>query len=157
MYFITKGSVYLFIIIFISISLASFWGSGCSVNPYMQAESLLNHQEPKAALKQYLQLINQSKKSKKYPDIRAMVGAAIAYRTLGQYRACIQMCQTILKYDSKNAAALYYLGVSLEEMGKRKLALKYYNQFSNVAPDDPYYSFMRARANILKMQYKNLN
>lgn len=138
-------------------SLIAFLWSGCTVNPYMQAESLLNHNEPKAALKQYLALINQSKKNKKSPDVRAMVGAAIAYRNLGEYRACAQMCQTILKVDSKNAAALYYLGVSLEEMGKRKLALKYYNQFANVSPEDPYYAFMRARANILKMLHKDLN
>lgn len=152
-----KGSINYIKIALIIASLVYFFGAGCTVNPYTQAESLLNHQEHKAALKQYLQLIKQSQKSKKNPDIRAMVGAAIAYRNLGQYRACVQMCQTILKYDSKNAAAYYYLGVSLEEMGKRKLALKYYNQFSIVSPEDPYYSFMRARANILKMQYKNLN
>jgi len=155
MYCNTEGTFSYITIILIIIGLV--FGAGCTVNPYTQAESLLNHQEDKAALKQYLQLINQSKKNKQKPDLRAMVGATIAYRNLGQYRACIQMCQTILKYDAKNAAAFYYLGVSLEEMGNRKLALKYYNQFSNVSPDDPYYSFMRARANILKMQYKNLN
>jgi tetratricopeptide (TPR) repeat protein len=128
-------------------------GSSCSVSPYRRAELHLDHQEDEAALKQYLALIEVSKPK---PDLRAMVGAAIAYRNLKNYRACMKMCQLVLKYQPNNAAALYYMGSALEELGMERLALSFYQRHQFVSRSDPYYTFLKARLNIIKLRHRNL-
>jgi len=127
--------------------------SGCGANLHQQAEMHLNHQQNEEALRIYLNLMKSSKK----PDINAMIGAAIAYRNLDQRKPCIKICRQILKHDPKNSAAMYYLGSSLEEMGMEHLAMKFYRQYSDISPDDPYYSFLKARMNIVKMRNKDIN
>jgi tetratricopeptide (TPR) repeat protein len=127
--------------------------SACGANLHQQAEMYLNHQQNEAALKIYLGLMKSSKK----PDINAMIGAAIAYRNLEQRKPCIKICRQILKHEPKNAAAMYYLGSSLEEMGMEHLAMKFYRQYQEVSPNDPYYSFLKARMNIVKMRNKDIN
>lgn len=128
-------------------------GSGCSVSPYRRAELHLDHQEDQAALKQYLTLIEMNKQQ---PDLRAMVGAAIAYRNLKNYRACMKMCQLVLKYQPNNAAALYYMGSALEELGMERLALSFYQRHHFVSRSDPYYTFLKARLNIIKLRHRSL-
>jgi len=143
--------------IFILILFTNLFQIGCGVNRYKRAEIFLNRNENRAALKEYLGLIKSSKQRKTYPDTQAMVGAAIAYRNLGKHKACMQMCRKVIKYKPKNAAALYYLGASLEEMGMDKLATKFYKQYTVVPRDDPYYTFLKAKMNILKLKKKHAN
>ena len=121
--------------------------TGCSSNPYRKAEILLNQKHDKEALKIYLGLANANRQ-----DMRALIGAAIAYRNLGKPQACMKLCRTVLKIKPNHAAALYYLGCCLEELGQTKMAMKYYGQYNFVSRDDPYYSFLKARMNIMKFK-----
>lgn len=131
-----------------------FFYSACGVNLYRRAEDHLNRQENKAALEIYLGLM---KASRDKPDLKAMIGAGIAYRNLGNRKACMQLCRKILKYKPNHAAALYYLGSCLEELGMEDLAMKFYGQYNIVSRDDPYYSFLKARMNIIKIRSKDIN
>lgn len=129
---------------------------GCGVNRYRQAELHLNHQDYKAALTVYKTLLHEAKAGKK-SDTKAMVGAAIAYRNLGNYKACMKLCRKALKYKPNDAAALYYLGSSLEELGMEQLAMKFFGRYNYISRDDPYYSFLKARMNIIKLRNRDIN
>lgn len=127
--------------------------SSCGANLYQQAEMHLNHQQNREALRIYLGLMKSSKK----PDIDAMIGAAIAFRNLEKRKPSMKLCRQVLKYEPKNAAALYYLGSSLEELGMEHLAMRCYGRYHEVSPENPYYSFLKARMNIIKMRSKDFN
>lgn len=133
--------------LFLFVSL--FFLHDCAVNHYAKAELFLNEKQYELALQEYLSIIRNNRRYGVKKNSRAYIGAAIAYNNLGKYDNCMKFCKKILKYDPQNGAALYYLGNSLEMLGMEKLAMTFYKRYPKVSKESPYYSFLKARMNIL--------
>lgn len=55
------------------------------------------------------------------------------YKT-GNYTGCLQTCQSIVKNDSSNAVAYYYMAMSYVQAGKKDEAIKAYSKVLSLRP-----------------------
>lgn len=122
--------------------------SSCATSVYRQADLALDQGSSQRALKEYLRIIHEDKRRNgTYTDVRALLGAAAAYYQLQKYRNTQKMCKWILKIDSRHGGALFYAGSSLEAMGKKEVAFKFYRQYARLNSNDPFRPFLEARYN----------
>jgi len=143
-----RNTIYWKSIICLSLLIILFL-NGCAVNRYAKAEMFLNEKKYDLALQEYLSIIRNNRRHGVKKNTRAYVGAAIAYNNLAEYEKCMKFCKKILKYEPQNGGALYYLGNSLEMLGMEQLAMTFYKRYPEVSKESPYYSFLKARMNIL--------
>ena len=113
----------------------------CSTNRYGAAEAFLEQKEYNQAIRAYLQLLQPHMKGNKryiYYDKEAVTGVGIVYWHMQNYRVSTKILHTIWQKDPTYGKALFYLGLSLEGLGREDQALKAYKKYVSVLKDDFY-------------------
>lgn len=125
----------------------------CAISRYRIADNALSQGQNRQALREYLRILHQDKRTNgTYTDVRALLGAAAAYYKLGQYSKTQRICKVVLKLDPRSGGAYYYAGTSLDDQGKRDWALKFYKQFVRLSENDPYKPYLEARYHLTMEQ-----
>jgi tetratricopeptide (TPR) repeat protein len=115
--------------------------AGCSTNRYRTAEDHLKRREYNQAIRAYLQLLQPHKKGGKryiYFDKEAVTGVGVVYWHMQNYRVSTKILHTVWEKDPSYGKALFYLGLSLEGLGREDQAIKAYKKYVSVLPADSY-------------------
>jgi tetratricopeptide (TPR) repeat protein len=129
---------HVFLVFFI---LLIFLYGGCSTNRYRIAENHLERKEYNQAIRSYLQLLQPHLKSGKryiYYDKDAVTGVGIVYWHMQNYRVSTRILHTVWQKDPSYGRALFYLGLSLEGLGREDQAIKAYKKYVSVLETDPF-------------------
>jgi tetratricopeptide (TPR) repeat protein len=113
----------------------------CSTNRYSAAEDFLKQKEYNQAIRAYLQLLQPHMKGNKryiYYDREAVTGVGVVYWHMQNYRVSTKILHTIWQKDPTYGKALFYLGLSLEGLGREDQAIKAYKKYVSVSKDDLY-------------------
>ncbi|MDZ7260967.1 MAG: hypothetical protein ONB05_02450 [candidate division KSB1 bacterium] len=117
----------------------------CATSRYGTADKLLESGQYQEALREYLRI----QQTGGTPDVRTLLGMAIANYHLKRYGKCAALVKQVLLREPRNGCALYYAGSCLEIKGKPAWALKTYQRYHELSRLDPYRRFLKARYTLL--------
>ena len=121
---------------------------GCAASRYGSAERYLKRREYDKALRAYLMLLEPHVREGKryiYYDKEAVTGVGIVYWYMKRYETAAKVFQAVVAKDCNFGKALFYLGMSLEGLGREDEAIKTYRRYYRTASYDPYRQAMRGR------------
>jgi len=125
---------------------------GCATSRYEAPEEYLKQRDYNQAIRSYLQLLNPHIRNGKryiYYDREAVTGIGVAYWNLKNYRTAVKILSLVHKKDPSFGKPVFYLGLSMEAMGDDNRAMKYYTQYLDVNPYDPYRQVLMGRLDYL--------
>ena len=131
--------------------LSSFlYQAGYGGDRYKIADTYLKNGEYEMAAEAYHKILEENGPAALSKDVRATIGELIALYKIQNYKQSFALCKRALKLEKYNSTAIFYAGLNLEAMGNDKLAVKLYEYYERVKPDDPYRYFIKARYDLLK-------
>lgn len=121
---------------------------GCTTTRYGTAEKHIRQKEYDKAVRAYLRLLDPHLRQGKryiYYDREAVTGIGVAYWYMRKYETAIKILRMVVSKDRDYGKARFYLGLSLEGMGKDSEAIEAYRGYPAVSTYDHYRRIMVGR------------
>ena len=121
---------------------------GCTVSRYGSAEKYIRQREYDKAVRAYLKLLDPHlRQGKRYIfyDREAVTGIGVAYWRMRRYQTAIKILRMVISKDPGYGKARFYLGMSLEGMGRDDEAIDVYRDYALVSASDYYRRIMVGR------------
>ncbi len=136
-----KILIYVFMVLLIILS-------GCATSKYRPAEKYLLRREYNKALRHYLHILEPHVRDGKpyiYYDKEAVTGIGMVYWHMGRYETAEKILKMVVNKNPEYGKARYYLGISLEELGRIKEAIDVYKEYFRVPERDPFRQILMGR------------
>ena len=114
---------------------------GCASSKYGTAEKHFKKQEYGEAVRAYLKFLNPHLRDGKrlvYYDREIYTRIGIVYWYMKKYDSALQILRTVVNKDPSFGKALFYLGMSLEGLGRDDEAIDVYSKYPSVDVFDNY-------------------
>ncbi len=121
---------------------------GCATSKYRPAEKFLAKEDYANAIRAYLRLLEPHMRNGKryiYYDREAVTGIGRVYWQMHKYDTAVKILQMVVNKDPTYGAALFYLGMSLEGLGKEDEAIQIYKRYTSLPYYDPYHHVLMGR------------
>ena len=113
----------------------------CTTTQYSPAEKHLELKDYSEAIRAYLRLLDPHTRDGKryiYYDREAVTGVGVVYWHMQRYETAEKILRMVVDKDPFFGKALFYLGASLEAMGREDEAIDVYRRYTAVPSSDPY-------------------
>ncbi len=114
---------------------------GCATTKYTPAEKQLENNQFDEAIRSYLKLLDPHIRNGKrfiFYDREAITGIGTVYWQMGKYETSARIFRMVVDKEPQFGKGLFYLGLSMEGMGRENDAIDVYRRYYNLRPYDPF-------------------
>jgi len=114
---------------------------GCATTQYTSAEKQLENNQFDEAIRSYLKLLDPHIRNGKrfiYYDREAVTGIGTVYWHMGKYETSARILGTVVDKEPDFGKALFYLGLSMEGLGREDDAIDVYRRYYNLRSYDSF-------------------
>ena len=125
---------------------------GCAPSYYQVAEKHVKKQEYDQAIRAYIKILDPHIRNGKryiYYDKEVVTRIGIVFDRIQRYDTAAKILGMVVQKDPTFGKALFYLGLSHEGLGRDEEALRIYQEYSQLAPLDPYRQVLVGRKDYL--------